>query len=234
VFEINVAKVLDPPELVRFNSHIFPLLNWRNKVNYNSVHKFFGGFVKTLVLFGVLAAFAAAAPLSPTSYTASPGQCGAFCYLDETGSQLTDGVFGVNNWQADLGNGPAYEWVGWSSTNPTITFNFSAAVSISQIFIGFNRTENVGINLPSSVTINGNVFGLTGSEIADGTRGDLGFTVNLQNVTSVTIDLADLDATKYIFADEFQFVDAAPEPSTFVLLSSGIGALAMWRRRKAS
>ena len=38
---------------------------------------------------------------------------GTYQYHDWTGEQLIDGSYGTMPWFANLGNGPAYEWVGW-------------------------------------------------------------------------------------------------------------------------
>ena len=57
--------------------------------------------------------------------------------------QLTDDVVGLDNWQADLGNGIAYEWVGWWNTlDPTITFNFGQEVTLETIAIHVNNSGN--------------------------------------------------------------------------------------------
>ncbi|MFM7696730.1 MAG: hypothetical protein ACKO6G_08675, partial [Vulcanococcus sp.] len=54
---------------------------------------------------------------SPVNYTATPAegqaQGGSYNYFDDTGSQLTDDILGYYDWTANLGNGQAYEWVGW-------------------------------------------------------------------------------------------------------------------------
>src|SRR5580693_1478272 len=77
---------------------------------------------KCLILSALVLPFfwsspAGAIPLVPISYTATPGegtnQGGYYNYFDDTGHQLTNGIYGVNDYSADLGNGPAYEWVGW-------------------------------------------------------------------------------------------------------------------------
>lgn len=176
----------------------------------------------------------------PSSYTLTPGQGqaqgGSFNYFDDGGVQLTDGILGADNWQADLGNGSAFEWVGWRNVDPTATFTFSAPVNLSQIQISFNRTQGAGIFLPQSVTIDGAVTNLTGTEIADNTRGFLSFPTNFSG-TSITIDLADGTSDRWIFVDEVRFVSrtvgaAAPEPGTLgLLLLGGLGGLTAVRRR---
>src|ERR1700676_2570618 len=56
---------------------------------------------------------AGATSLVPTNYVATPGegiaQGGYYNYFDDTGHQLTDGIYGVNDFSANLGNGIAYE-----------------------------------------------------------------------------------------------------------------------------
>ncbi len=62
-------------------------------------------------------------------------------YLSGGLGQLTDGVLGVDNWQVDLGNGIAYEWVGWwQNFEPTLTFDFGAPVDFSTIEIHVNNS----------------------------------------------------------------------------------------------
>jgi hypothetical protein len=97
----------------------------------------------------------------PVSYTEnSTGSTGEFTYFDTTPpSKLTDGVLGTDNWQADLGHGPAAEWVGWDNgVIPSLVFTFTGGPTINQVQVGFNRSEEVNIFLPTAVTINGTVF----------------------------------------------------------------------------
>jgi hypothetical protein len=118
----------------------------------------------------------------PLNYTATPGQGqtqgGAYNYFDDTNNQLIDGILGVNDWTANLGNGAAYEWVGWLNVNPTLNFNFGNSVNISQVQIGFSRAELAGIYLPDIININGSNFTLVGNEIANNSRGFLNFNGN--------------------------------------------------------
>ena len=48
----------------------------------------------------------------PISYTKSLTDVGTYEYHDWTGQQLIDGEYGEDAWSADLGNGPACEWLG--------------------------------------------------------------------------------------------------------------------------
>jgi hypothetical protein len=120
--------------------------------------------IASICLAGALSASATAAFVVPTSYSAPAGEGqahgGSFNYFDSTGSQLADGVFGANDWTADLGNGNAYEWVGWVIADPAITFNFASSVTWQKAIIGFNRSQVAGIYLPSTVTIGGSAFAL--------------------------------------------------------------------------
>jgi hypothetical protein len=169
----------------------------------------------------------------PDSYTATPGEVGSWTYYDDTGTQLTDSVLGSDVWYADLGMGPAYEWVGWLYTDPTIVFSFGGPVNLTSVSIGFNRTEGPSaIYLPLTVDIDGTLFTLTGNELADGTRGFLSFPIAFSG-SSLTIKLADNDDQRWIFVDEIEFNGARiPEPGTILLTLSGAAVLWAVRRRR--
>jgi len=156
-----------------------------------------------LFLFGALtiSGVAAADLITPSSYTATPGEKGYYYEIDETGTQLIDGVIGTNNWQEDLGNGNSYEWIGWLVANPHLNFAFDAPVKIEQVAIGFYQGSSIYV--PKSVIINGKSFTLSGNEIAGG-RKFLKFNGPFTG-PSIEIDLIDDDAGKWIFIDEIQF-----------------------------
>jgi hypothetical protein len=179
---------------------------------------------------------AGATPVIPLSYTATVGegvaQGGSFNYLDETGGQLTDGVYGINDWMANLGNGNAYEWVGWRVADPVLTFQFAGPVTITQVGIDFNRTEPAGlIFLPNAVTIGSTDFTPAPDAIPESTRGTLFFD-GLWVGNTLTIHLADANPNNWIFVDEVTFnVAQVPEPSVFAMLTVGLGWLALRVKR---
>ncbi len=113
--------------------------------------------------------------LSVLSYTAPPGETGMVSYLDDTGSQLADGAIGADDILTDLGNGTAYEWVGWTElTEPvTLTFTLPAESKVSAVVIGFNHRDGLGIFVPSLVTINGKSFSPGAEAVPNNQRGDL-------------------------------------------------------------
>lgn len=164
----------------------------------------------------------------PASYTATVGQ---ETYLDDTNSQLTDGVYGVDDWQADLGNGRAYEWVGWRTVNPTFTFDFARVVTLDKVFIDFDRDEGYGlINLPTFVNIGGTTFTLAGNELADKTRGTLEFEGSWTG-SSLTIDFT--RSSDWVFVDEMKF-QAVPEPAGYALAAGlGLTVFGICRRCKS-
>lgn len=97
--------------------------------------------------------------ITPTSYDMANGRA----YHDDTYSgsgapntngsslsgglgQLTDGVTEAESYYTDMGNGHAYEWVGWM-TDPSITFDFGAPQQLCSIDLTSNVNNSVGIYL---------------------------------------------------------------------------------------
>jgi hypothetical protein len=179
-----------------------------------------------------LCSSANAISVTPTNYVATPGegiaQGGFYNYFDDTGHQLTDGIYGVNNFEANLGNGIAYEWVGWRVADPVITFQFASPVTINQVGIDFNDM----IYLPSCVMIDNTDFTVNPSAIPDDTRGTLSFNGSWTG-TTLTVDLSDDCTTDWIFVDEITF-KAVPEPSVLALLAVGLGLFILRMRRPSS
>jgi hypothetical protein len=185
-----------------------------------------------LLSLGVLACSAGAQSIVPMGYAfSSPpegqAQGGSFNYFDESGTQLIDGVVGVDDWTADLGNGPAHEWVGWVVANPVIEFTFAEPVSIRRVEIGLNRSESAGIHIPQTVTIGDVATSLEADVFADGNRAWVSFEVNLPLSSSIRIAMNDAAANRWIFTDEIRFY--IPEPASLVL-AGALAVLALRRR----
>jgi len=202
--------------------------------------------VRLLAALSVGALSAAFTPLSAqlitaVGYTATPGQGqaqgGSYNYFDDGGTQLTDGVLGVNNWAANLGNGNAQEWVGWLKVSPSLLFTLPSYFQVTQVRIGFNNSQSFGgIYLPVDVTINGAAFALAGNEVPSGERGWVSFSTNVF-ANQVQIDLEDRNNGRWIFVDEVEIygTSTVPEPSSFALLLAGASVTALLaRRRRAS
>jgi hypothetical protein len=179
---------------------------------------------------------------TPTGYTFStPTLCGTWCYSDETGNQLTDGLLGVDAWAYNSG----YDYVGWKLVNPTINFFFSSVHNFNSVRMGFLRNEEAKIFLPLAVTVNGTRFDLTGNEIADKSRGWLTFDGNW---AGQQIDVTADYRRWWLFTDEVEFgslppvaldevsdARVTPEPASVVLFASGLIAIGgIARRRRQS
>jgi hypothetical protein len=209
----------------------------------NSIAKKGMKIVLCLIFFGGLFACFSSLPADaqsvvPTGYVATPGegvnQGGIYNYYDDTGNQLTDGIYGANDWSANLGNGPAYEWVGWLVADPVIAFQFSTPVTINQVGIDFNLNQSASILLPTTVTIGGTEFTVDPNAIPNDTRGTLYFNGNW-TASSLTVDLMDCNTSDWIFIDEITFSGAAvPEPSVFGLLAGGFGLVMLCLRCRKS
>ena len=116
--------------------------------------------------------------LFPLTYSMPNGQSSTYRYLDDTytgsgcrtcdGStlsgglgQLTDGVVGAQEWDADLGRGPAYEWVGWQSIQPAIVFDFQSARIFGRMRVHSSSNMKGGVFLWDSVTLTFSSDGIT-------------------------------------------------------------------------
>jgi MYXO-CTERM domain-containing protein len=130
-------------------------------------------------------AFLSAAPLTVASYDMLNGEAHHYNYMDKSynGSGtptlalsplsngtglLTDGSTGATDWGANLGNGPAYEWVGWAlnsqNNNPvdtndtfaTITFKLTSPADVNTVSLfinNFNPGVIGGVSLFGTATI---------------------------------------------------------------------------------
>ncbi len=137
----------------------------------------------------------------PVSYTATAGDK---TYLDETGKQLTDTVLGGDLFNAKITGVAAYEWVGWSNKDASLSFEFAQERKFSKVRIGFNHNETAGILLPKNVVINNQVFPLTGSEVPNLKRGFVTLEVNF-SASTVNIKLERNPSRQWMMVDEIRF-----------------------------
>ncbi len=86
--------------------------------------------------------------VTPVSYVIN--QAPNSSYRDFTGGQLIDGQAGVAGYNVNLGQGTAYEWLGWNNT-PTINidFDFGRTVFIDTLKVGSTQTSTTDRVLPS-------------------------------------------------------------------------------------
>jgi hypothetical protein len=140
------------------------------------------------------------------SYTAPPGETGMASFIDNTGSQVSDGRKGSNDILSDLGRGVAYEWVGWTDlTEPvTLTFTLPAGAKVSAVEIGLNHRDGLGIFVPSAVTINGVRFEPDAEAVPNNQRADLSFSGPFEG--PVLIIVLNHRGRGWILVDEVSFI----------------------------
>ncbi len=211
-----------------------------------------------MAVMGLGMASAQAAEILPMSYDMLNGEVGSYEYFDESYSgsgnplaalsplsgglgDLTDGLVATQNWdivEPPLGAGP---YVGWSSIDPTITFNFAAGTDIDQIDFYFDDSEYGGVYAPGSVDI-----GASNYAIAD-PAGTAPFLFSLDglgmtNVTTLDITINRRDIVNgdkiWVFVSEIDFYGSSgggpgnvPEPGALVLFGLGLAALGFRQRR---
>src|SRR5215467_12100751 len=137
------------------------------------------------IIGGMMATSAvlSAATLAVASYDMLNGESHTWSYRDKTynGSGdptvslsplsggrglLTDGVTGVSDWTADLGNGHAYEWVGWAldsmvpgvpvdtnDTFATITFKLTSPALLNTVSLFVNNSHIGGAGIFQTATV---------------------------------------------------------------------------------
>lgn len=215
------------------------------------------GVMSVAAVLGVCAGVANAQFVQPISYSMPNGygqaSGGSFNYWDNTyngtgstnvdGSplanglgQLTDSIVGVDNWAANLGNGAAYEWVGWVNINPAIIFDYGTAQQISRIDVHVNNLNSGGVSIFDTVRV-----GYSSDGVNFG---------NYQSITTSAADRADNTARFYALnlleqgahryvrleftrTNQWLFISeirAVPTPGALALLP--LGVLAMGRRRR--
>lgn len=203
-------------------------------------------FVSLVVGLGMSSSsFAGLVEILPVSYTFDRAtDVGSYSYHDETGDQLIDGEYGVAPWSANLGNGNAYEWLGWLHDSPVnIDFDFGSTTSVNQVDIGTVQDHPNDVVVPNASLFTSN-DGITWSFIdsiitpESSSNNNQYFTLSFENLNLnsqyVRVSLTHSFNGPWTFTDEVDFYQATPTPTpaTFIVLLMGLGFLANQSRRK--
>jgi hypothetical protein len=198
--------------------------------------------VVSLIGFPLNAVWAVPTEILPGSYSFDKAtDTGTFTYHDETGVQLIDGSYGVAPWSADLGNGPAYEWLGWLFDSPVnVDFDFGATTQIDSIDVGTVQDNISDVVIPfveiydspdgSTWTLVDSIS-IPESSANDDTYMTLQFNDLGINDQFVRVALLHSFNGPWTFVDEVDFFQEStpiPEPSTLVLLFAGIVGTALY------
>jgi hypothetical protein len=213
--------------------------------------------ISIAVVVAGLAASANAQFVQPISYSMPNGNGqasgGTFNYWDDTyngagsanvdGSplsgglgQLTDNIVGDSSWNADLGNGPAYEWVGWALVSPSIVFDYGTAQHLSRIDVHVNNLGFGSVSIFDTVRVGysddgvnfGNFQSITTSAADRADPSARFYALNLTEQAAYRYVRLDFTPTNlWLFISEIR---AVPSPGALALLP--VGVLALGRRRR--
>jgi hypothetical protein len=189
---------------------------------------------------------AALIEILPASYSFDqPTDRGTYDYSD-WGGQLTDGKYGVAPWYADLGNGPAYEWVGWKDDSTVnIDFTFGKLYEINKINIGAVQNSVWDVVLPSVRLYSSNDGSAWTPFVSydvpeSGANDDKYLTYSFSGLSLVAryvrVSLVQSFDGPWTFTDEIDFYHdtaaSVPEPSATLLFGAGAIVMAASRALK--
>jgi len=161
---------------------------------------------------------------------------GTYEYHDVTGNELTDGLYGADNWRLDLGSGHADEWVGWVE-KPIVNIDFTLKADdvIKLISIGSVQDSGSGIALPNISIFSRNTtqdsWSFLNQELVPYSAGNNGsHRIYDFDGLSITDQFVRIQANwslngRWTFIDEVDFYTNninVPEPSTFALFALGV------------
>jgi hypothetical protein len=188
--------------------------------------------------------------IQPATYTFIPYTSeGSYDYRDETGTQLTDGVFGMPHINSAA---EALPYVGWRARSVKIDFTFDEVATFDSLVVSALQTTLGNIALPD-IRVWSSLDGVTWSAIDYlATQPDVAnnwtkaaLLVDNLNVTTKYLQVQLIRHDAWIFSDEISFFGSIPETaesslrlatavpesgSTMVLIGIGIIALAGVRR----
>jgi hypothetical protein len=161
----------------------------------------------------------------PASYgfSAAPG------WPDDTGNQLLDGEYGTDWWYSDLGNGNAYEWVGWTAGIVEIVFDFGEITKVEKVVVDVLDDPGGGIGWPDTTlrsSDNGTDWTYIDTFIVpqETPSGRFGVPFETAGLATRYLQVELERSADWSFVDEVDF-QGIPEPSALWLATLGLARL---------